>query len=96
MFNSPVKTTRDFWRKKYPDISKCIYLRDDASFEITKKRTEAKIRSIPKRPRFGHWSTMYWTLKSLAKEDNWYYTQMDLCKRLWREDLIENCNRHRS
>lgn len=96
MFNSTVKTTRQFWRKKYPETASQVYLRNDASFEITNQRIKLRISSIPKRPGFGHWPTMYWACRKLALQDDWWYTQVDLTKKLWREDLIENSNRHRS
>lgn len=93
MFNSTVKSTRDFWRAKFPEI---IYLRDDASYEITDKRIKARIDAIPKRPRFRHWPTMYWSCRRLGKDDVWWARQADLIKQLWRQDLSENSFRYRS
>lgn len=90
MFNSTVKTTRDFWRKTYPEWASLIYLRSEESFEITRKRSQARVNAISRNPPMGHWIKMYWCCKQLAKTDSWYYTQMELAKALWRKDIESN------
>jgi hypothetical protein len=90
--NSPVDTTREYWRKRL-DPKSYLFL-DDVAIQKRKDRITKRIAAIPKEAAPGHWYFMIRIARQHIENKSWpdpifWERHIALCKKLWRRDLGE-------